>query len=190
MWPAPQTSALQLSARPTNAGSDGSFGPRNLAAIEPIDGYPAPSRPSSVRRASGLPACIVIGVWLLAVQSTERMTVSLSAMAACLGKCSQNRTPGTRVAVVPKGPRTSPGASGLGSHMSRWLGPPESQKTMTDFGPPFRLVPPQAAAASAWRRINWAADNPATPESPARKNHRRDSEPTPRMSRAGGPHAL
>ena len=32
-----------------------------------------------------------------------------------------------------KGPRTSAGASGLGSHMSRWLGPPESQKSRTDF---------------------------------------------------------
>ena len=54
----------------------GSLGPRNLAATEPIDGYPAPSLPSSVRRASALPACIVIGVWLLAEQSTERMIVS------------------------------------------------------------------------------------------------------------------
>ena len=132
----------------------------------------------------------MIGVWLLAEQSTERITVSLSAIAACIGRCSQNRTPGRRVAIVPNGPRTSAGASGLGSHMSRWLGPPESQKTMTDFGPPPRLVPPEGAAASAWSRINWAADNPATPESPARKNHRRDGEPTPMTSRAGGPHAL
>src|SRR5438270_6501211 len=136
MWPAPQTSDFHLSARPTNAGSDASFGPRNLAAIEPIDGYPPPSRPSSVRRASGLPACIVIGVWLLAEQSTERITVSLSMIAACRGRCSENRTPGTLVAIVPNGPRTSEEASGLGSHISMWLGPPESQNTITDFGAP------------------------------------------------------
>src|SRR5207248_8111737 len=105
----------------------------NLATIEPIAGYPAPSRPSSVRRASGLPACMVIGVWLLAEQSTEGIAVSLSRLAACRGRCSQNRTPGNRVAIVPYGPRTSLGASGFGSHMSRWLGPPESQMRMTDF---------------------------------------------------------
>ena len=50
------------SASPTNAGMPGALGPRNFAATEPIEGYPPPSLPSSVRRASGLPACIVIGV--------------------------------------------------------------------------------------------------------------------------------
>ena len=33
-----------------------------LAVIEPMDGYPPPSLPSLVRRARGLPACMVIGV--------------------------------------------------------------------------------------------------------------------------------
>ena len=36
--PAPQTSAFQLSARPTKAGMLGSFGPRNFAATAPIEG--------------------------------------------------------------------------------------------------------------------------------------------------------
>ena len=51
---------------------------------------------------------------------------------ACSGKCSHTRRPGTLVSIVPKGPRISPGASGLGSHVSMWLGPPESQKRITE----------------------------------------------------------
>ena len=35
--------------------------------------------------------------------------------------------------MVVYGPRISTGASGLGSHVSIWLGPPESQKRMTAF---------------------------------------------------------
>ena len=34
-------------------------------------------------------------------QSIDRTTVSLSMIAACRGRCSQNRTPGTAVAMVP-----------------------------------------------------------------------------------------
>ena len=34
------------------------------------------------------------------------------------------RTPGQRVAIEPNGPLTSAGASGLGSQVSSWLGPP------------------------------------------------------------------
>ena len=67
----------------------------------------------------------------LSRQSTDRMTVIRSRILACNGRCSQNLTPGTRVAIVPKGPRVSTGASGFGSHVSRWLGPPESQNRMT-----------------------------------------------------------
>src|SRR5262249_60609372 len=129
-------SGVHFGGGPRKAGRLGSFGRRNRAGIGPIDGYPPPSRPSSVRLASGLPACIVIGVWLLAEQSTERITVSLSRIAACRGRCSQRRTPGTLVGIVPNGPRTSAGASGLGSHVSMWLGPPDSQNRITDRGPP------------------------------------------------------
>src|SRR5689334_13096328 len=105
---------------------------------------------------------MVIGVWLLAEQSTERITVSLSMIAACRGRCSQKRTPGTLVPIVPNGPRTSAGASGLGSHMSMWLGPPESQKTITDFGRPAPFGPP---GDSARRRFKAGDDRPATPAS-------------------------
>jgi hypothetical protein len=141
---------------------------------------PAPSRPSSVRRASGLPACIVIGVWLLAEQSTERITLSLSAIEACSGRCSVKKVPGTFVATVAKGLRISCGASGFGSHMSMWLGPPESQNMMTDLG----LRPADSPPASARPAKIAGSETPATPASPVCKNHRR--EPTRIVSRAAG----
>ena len=53
------------------------------------------------------------------------------------GKCSQISTPGTLVWVGRNGPRTSAGASGLGSQVSSWLGPPTKNRRMqfTSFGP-------------------------------------------------------
>ena len=57
----------------------------------------------------------------------------LSITAAWRGSWSEIRMPGTFVGMVPNGPRTWLVASGLGSHMSIWLGPPESQNKMTDF---------------------------------------------------------
>ncbi len=43
---------------------------------------------------------MVIGVWLLAEQSTDRTIVSLSISLACNGRCSHTRMPGTLVAIV------------------------------------------------------------------------------------------
>ena len=40
--------------------------------------------------------------------------------------------PGTLVRMTPNSPRYSAGASGLGSHMSMWLGPPRIHRMMTD----------------------------------------------------------
>ena len=48
------------------------------------------------------------------------------------GRCSEMRTPGQRVAIEPNGPRTSEGASGFGSHVSSWLGPPTKSSRITD----------------------------------------------------------
>ena len=59
-----------------------------------------------------------------------RTTANRSARAARRGRYSQNRTPGSRVAVVPYSPRISAGASGLGSQVSCCGGPPSKQKTM------------------------------------------------------------
>ena len=43
------------------------------------------------------------------------------------------RMPGTVVAMSLNGLRTSLGALGFGSNVSRWLGPPSSQRRMQDF---------------------------------------------------------
>ena len=70
-------------------------------------------------------------------QSTERMIVNWSSIAACFGRCSQMRTPGSLVGMTPNGPRFSSGRSGLGSQVSMWLGPPAIQSRMTLLLPPI-----------------------------------------------------
>src|SRR4051794_33981760 len=64
----------------------------------------------------------------------DRTTASLSAIRACIGKSSQKAIPGTAVLIGRNGPRISAGASGLGSNVSNWLGPPHIQNRMTDVG--------------------------------------------------------
>ncbi len=89
-------------------------------------------------------------------------------MEACRGRCSENLTPGMVVWMVEKGPRTSAGASGLGSHISIWLGPPESQNNTTAFF----LLPGETLAAGE----KPAKGNAAKLPNPVCKNHLR--EPT------------
>ena len=48
------------------------------------------------------------------------------------GNSSQMSMPGTAVRIGRNGPRISAGASGFGSNVSNWLGPPHIQKRMTD----------------------------------------------------------
>src|SRR5437899_9381461 len=52
---------------------------------------------------------------------------------AIRGSNSVKNSPGVRVAMAWNGPRYSSGASGLGSHVSRWLGPPHRKTKSTDF---------------------------------------------------------
>ena len=66
--------------------------------------------------------------------------VSLSIIAACFGRYSHSRTPGRAVAIVPNGPRISRGASGLGSHVSMWLGPPVIHNRITLLLPAHGLA--------------------------------------------------
>ena len=74
--------------------------------------------------------------------------------------------------------------SGFGSHISKWLGPPESQNRTTDF---FSLVLP-AAALAACTRSNSLSGSPASPAVPICKNQRR--EPTRIRSLLGGSRGL
>src|SRR5437868_1375714 len=83
--------------------------------------------------------------------------------------------PGTLVGIVPNSPRNSAGASGLGSHMSMWLGPPRIHSRMTLLSD-LAAAPLGAAfsAAVALERRRLASDNPAVPSTPACTTARRD----------------
>ena len=84
------------------------------------------------------------------------------------GSFSPIRTPGRRVAIGAKGPRIASGASGLGSKVSNWLGPPPSQNldhrrvaAGTPRGPGLRPQPAdvgqgQAAAPGEQARLQEA----------------------------------
>ena len=53
-----------------------------------------------------------------------RIRENLSAIWACSGRYSEKLRPGIFVWIVTNSPRNSTGASGFGSYMSMWLGPP------------------------------------------------------------------
>ena len=123
---------------------------------------------SLLRWASGFPACIGAGKWsMLARQSTDRTSASRSMMPARSGRCSPKRTPGTRVAMELNGPRISLGAVGLGSKVSMWLGPPESQTRITAV---FCAVLPGVAALARYCN-RPGSDSPAIPARPVCTNH-------------------
>ena len=88
--------------------------------------------------------------WLI-----DRTIASLSVRVASIGKCSLIRTPGVLVAIVPKLPRISAGASGLGSQVSSWLGPPHMKISMHDFARPNPSGPAVAA------RLRYSSGNPS-----------------------------
>src|SRR5262249_7726090 len=71
--------------------------------------------------------------------------------------------------LVPNSPRYSAGASGLGSHISMWLGPPRIHNRMTELTRAGALG--RAAFASA--RSSWGRVMPAAPSAPARRKPRR-----------------
>jgi len=63
----------------------------------------------------------------------ERITAYRFARFASSGKCSPICRPGTVVRMGLKDPRISMGASGFGSQVSSWLGPPHMYSRITDF---------------------------------------------------------
>src|SRR6516162_9175832 len=71
-----------------------------------------------------------------------RSSASRSVWRARRGRCSLTRTPGVRVAMAANSPRYSAGASGLGSQVSCWAGPPHMNRTMQALA-----LPPVGAVA-------------------------------------------
>src|SRR5262245_8947561 len=94
----------------------------------------------------------------------------LSMIRALMGSRSQIWMPGTLVGIAPNSPRYSIGASGFGSHVSCWLGPPRIQRMMTEFSREGDLP---CVVALASQRNKSDSDNPAKPSKPAFRKLRR-----------------
>jgi hypothetical protein len=161
--------------RPTATNAGKSPAPRCRASTDPKFGA-SPSFPSSTPVRPIDPALR----WSPSKLTFERTRANRSERAAVFGNSSVTRTPVVRVGMVANGPRTSAGALGLGSNVSRWLGAPHSHSTMTDRARAF-------GAAVAARPANGAAAD-------AVRNARRDTAPcraewklpTASMGRPGG----
>ena len=133
MWPAPQTSAFQRIGQADEGGHAGIVRPAELGGDRAHRRIAAAVRPSSVRarqRVAGLhrDRRVVAGRAIdradhgqLVHESRLQRQVLAEADARHAGRDRRY------------GPRISAGAVRLGSHMSIWLGPPESQKRMTAF---------------------------------------------------------
>src|SRR2546426_7335189 len=78
--------------------------------------------------------------------------------------------PGTLVEIAPNSPRYSLGASGFGSQVSCWLGPPRIQRMITEF---WREGDLPCEAARASQRNKSESDKPASPSSPTFRKLRR-----------------
>src|SRR5262245_16982344 len=100
------------------------------------------------------------------VWCNERTIASLSAHLANSGNSSQTSIPGTADLIGPNGPRISAGASGFGSNVSNWLGPPHIQNRMTEVSGVGSGVLARAAPNAPGR------PSPARPR-PARRTVRR-----------------
>src|SRR5262245_59446402 len=96
-----------------------------------------------------------------------RMIASRSVSRAVRGINSPMLVPGTTVSMGLNSPRTSAGASGLGSQVECCGGPPMRKRMMQD-----RALPVWAAAGAACRS---ASDKPNRPSPPARITSRRES---------------
>src|ERR1700690_647117 len=94
--------------------------------------------------------------------------------------------PSTLVLMALNSPRMLAGASGFGSQMSIWLGPPCRKSMMTDFAPPnaFEGVS-SLAAAWAFQEKNSGRLRPSRVAPPTRINSRRDHPSQLRTGRPG-----
>src|SRR4051812_10478480 len=68
-----------------------------------------------------------------AVWCIDRIRLNLSVWFASFGNSSLRCNPDTRVGIGRNGPRTSEGADGFGSNVSRWAGPPTRLMKMQDL---------------------------------------------------------
>ena len=75
-------------------------------------------------------------VWFTSVWVIDRIKQTLSSRRAMPGRCSHTRTPGRAVWMVENSPRYSTGASGFGSRVSCWAGPPHKKIKMQAFAFP------------------------------------------------------
>src|SRR2546426_8693389 len=104
----------------------------------------------------------------------DRIKVYLLADLARKGIVSLSRTPSTLLLMALNSPRMFEGASGLGSQMSRWLGPPWRKQRITDLAAPKPLAPSNGVpAALAFRAKYWGRLSPNKPVAPTRRNSRR-----------------
>src|SRR5262245_21660139 len=96
------------------------------------------------------------------------MMLSLSVHLASIGRCSATWTPGSVVGMVLNSPRTSAGASGLGSRVSWWVGPPCIHNRM-------HLMERRSRTGwAAWRRRKESSDRPRVARPPTRRKVRRE----------------
>src|SRR6266849_8606613 len=102
----------------------------------------------------------------------------LSITCAHFGSISESVIPGTLVDMVPNSPRYSTGASGLGSHMSIWLGPPRIHRMMTDG----RRVGCEFWSVRASLCNSCDSVNPVAPRMPALTKLRRSRRVVERKS--------
>ena len=101
--------------------------------------------------------------------------MALSSALAIIGMCSPMWVPGILVGMALKSPRMLAGASGLGSQMSMWLGPPCRKTMITDLALPKPRAPSNLVAALAvfCQARKFARFSPSIPMEPARSSSRR-----------------
>src|SRR6266550_799067 len=85
----------------------------------------------------------------------ERMSMALSICCASIGIVSLNWMPETFVLMGLNSPRTFDGASGFGSQISIWLGPPCRKTMITDFAELKPRAPSnrEAPCAFHWKKF-------------------------------------
>src|SRR2546422_1005 len=115
------------------------------------------------------------------------MSVTLSIWSASMGMVSLTWMPDTLVLIGLNSPRMLEGASGLGSQMSMWLGPPCRNSMITDLAAPkdFAFDSTLAAAAEAFQDRKSGRFNPNRPAPPTRNSSRRDQPSQVRTGRPG-----